>query len=127
MTKRTYVVVALFAPMAVGTSFSRSNWPAHVTLASNFLTDATVGELERAVGRADASSEPLIVPFTHLAQFGPNRDVPVRLVQSDRVSILHNRLADGLAQITWVRSGGACILVGRLPPSSHRWGCNLMR
>lgn len=52
MTKRTYVVVALFTPMAVGTSFNRSSWPAHVTLASNFLTDATVDELELAVDRA---------------------------------------------------------------------------
>lgn len=111
MTKRTYVVVALFTPVEVGTTFSRSNWPAHVTLASNFLTDATVGELERAVGRADASSEPLVVRFTQLARFRPNRDVPVRLVQSDRISALHNRLADGLA-----------LLLGSLRRSLHSGG-----
>ena len=99
MTERTFVVVALFAPMSVGTSFNRSRWPAHVTLASNFLADATADELNGIVGRADVSSKPLSVQFTQLAQFGPNRDVPVRLVQSDRVSILHNRLADGLAKL----------------------------
>jgi hypothetical protein len=97
MTKRTHVVVALFAPITVGTSFKRSGWPAHVTLASNFLANATADELNRIVGRADVSSKPLSVQFTQLAQFGPNGDVPVRLVQSDGVLTLHNRLADDLA------------------------------
>lgn len=96
MTKESYVVVALFDRIAVGTSFSRRDWAAHVTLASNFTTDTRVDDLARAVRRTGALAEALIVQFTELAQFGPRRDVPVRLVHSERITALHYHLADQL-------------------------------
>lgn len=93
---KRYTVAALFAPLAVGTSFPRRSWPGHVTLASNFVTDATVDELVCAVRAARVLGEPLVVQLAGTALFGPNHDVPVRLVQPTRVSALHDRLAGEL-------------------------------
>lgn len=95
-----YVVVALFDPITVGTSFSRKRWPPHVTLASNFVTEASVDELVRGVRRAEAHVSSVRVEFRGSAQFGPGRDVPVRLVAPGRVVDLHRHLADEFEQLT---------------------------
>lgn len=94
--RQSYVVVALFEPIDVGTSFARKHWPAHVTLASTFFVDGTVDELAAAVRSAGSLTEPMVLTFAGRALFGPNRDVPVRLVRSTRVSDVHRRLADHL-------------------------------
>lgn len=94
--RESYVVVALFEPIDVGTSIARKRWPAHVTLAPNFFVDGTVDELVAAVRGAGSLTEPMVLTFAGRALFGPNRDVPVRLVRSTRVSGVHRRLADQL-------------------------------
>ncbi|TFD64662.1 2'-5' RNA ligase family protein [Cryobacterium sp. Hh38] len=91
-----YVVVALFEPIAVGTLFSRKDWPAHVTLASNFITDVSVDDVVLAVRRVCAQIEPIVLQFDGAALFGRNHDVPVRLVRSAGASTLHRHLADQL-------------------------------
>ena len=92
--RERFVVVALLEPLGVGTTISRKTWPPHVTLASNFDVEVTAYDLALAVRRAGALDEPIVVQFVGSELFGPNRDVPVRLVQSEQVSALHHRLAD---------------------------------
>lgn len=39
---RRYVIAAMLNGMEVGTEFDRTQWPAHVTLVSNFTTEAPI-------------------------------------------------------------------------------------
>lgn len=98
-TIRRYAVVALFDPIDVGTEVDRRRWPAHVTLVSNFITAAAVDELVGAVHRASSRDVSLHLEFEELALFGPDRDIPVRLVVSPPIMELHGRLVDELASI----------------------------
>lgn len=85
--------------MPVETSFLRKDWPAHVTLAGNFVTEAPTDELVLAVRRAGVLTGPTIIRFGGKGWFGPNLDVPVRLVLPGRVSNLHQCLADELEKL----------------------------
>lgn len=94
-----FVIVALFDPITVGTTFSRMRWPAHVTLVSNFVTTAFVDEIASAVRRAGILEPPMRIEFEGLDLFGPNRDVPVRLVRVGHVAKLHQQLVDELESL----------------------------
>lgn len=63
------------------------------------MTVASVDELSRAVQRSEIVSEPVEVEFGGTSWFGPNRDVPVRLVLPGRVSELHRSLANQLESL----------------------------
>ncbi|WP_127473745.1 2'-5' RNA ligase family protein [Microbacterium sulfonylureivorans] len=94
-----WVVVALFEPLAVGTTFDRSAWPEHVTLASNFALDVPVACLIDAVLRACRPAGPLLVEFAGGALFGPDRNIPVQLVRSTAIVALHHGLADRIESL----------------------------
>ncbi|GAA2972734.1 ribosomal protein S18 acetylase RimI-like enzyme [Microbacterium terrae] len=132
MPAHRYVVVALFDPISVGTVLSRRRWPAHVTLVSNFTTEASVDLLHDTVRAAiagaalaadtgatvDSAATPdaattagttatadeaslldatvLDIELGDLALFGPDRDIPVRLVVTPRIADLHIGLIDRL-------------------------------
>ena len=96
---KTYAVVALFDPLDVGTTLSRQAWPAHVTLASNFTAAAPVDEVVGVVAAAAPIAEPVGVRIGEVALFGPNHDVPVRLVDSEQAVRVHNLLADHLGSL----------------------------
>jgi SAM-dependent methyltransferase len=89
-------VVALPDPLAVGTTISRRAWPAHVTLASNFVIDGGRDEVTRAVAVACADEPPLRLRFADQAWFGPRQDISVQLVDAPQITALHERLADAL-------------------------------
>lgn len=89
-------MVALFDPLDIGTTISRREWPAHVTLASNFRTAATSERIVEVVADAAAAAEPLSVRVGGQALFGPDHDVRVRLVESEQAVSAHGRLADQL-------------------------------
>ena len=92
--QQLFVVVALFRPVDVGASFDRREWPAHVTLASNFaVTDHGEG-LARAVSKGCADYEQLSVRFAAPAMFGRDPTVPVQLVESADLHEMHERLAE---------------------------------
>jgi 2'-5' RNA ligase len=95
----SYAVVALFDPLDIGTIISRQGWPAHVTLASNFTAAATADQVTGVVADAASAVEPLTVRFGEHALFGPNHDVPVRLVDSEQAVSVHSRLADQLESL----------------------------
>jgi hypothetical protein len=92
--QQLFVVVALFRPVGVGTSFDRREWPAHVTLASNFVVTEHGDRLASAVSEACADHEPLSVRFAARAMFGRDKTVPVQLVDSADLHEMHERLAD---------------------------------
>lgn len=92
--QQLFVVVALFRPVEVGASFDCREWPAHVTLASNFAVTDYGDRLARAVSKACADHEPLSVRFAAPAMFGRDQTVPVQLVESADLHEMHERLAD---------------------------------
>ncbi|GAB3583344.1 hypothetical protein GCM10027406_27790 [Leifsonia lichenia] len=94
----SYAVVALFDPLKIGTTISRREWPAHVTLASNFTTAAAPDRLVELVTES-VPAEPLKVRIGEQALFGPNHDVRVRLVHSEQAASVHIRLADQLRSL----------------------------
>lgn len=94
-----YAVVALFTAVDVGVTFRRVDWPAHVTLASNFVTDASADDVEQVVRSGVAVSHAPRFEFGATAHFGPNRDMPVRLVVPGRAEELHDELAHGLERL----------------------------
>ncbi len=94
-----YTVSAVWEPIAAGTIIDRKRWPAHVTLASNFVVEVPDEDVVLAVGAADIAGEPLAVEFDGEDLFGPNRDVPVVRIASDQVTAVHTRLADELQRL----------------------------
>lgn len=93
-------MVALFDRLDVGTTFSRRRWPAHVTLVSNFVTAASVDRIAEALRQAPGLDAPLRIEFGGRAKFGPDRDIPVRLVLPGRITELHRHLVDELVVLT---------------------------
>jgi len=96
---KSYAVVALFHPLENGTTISRREWPAHITLASNFTAAAARDRIIEVVTEAAPAAEPLSVHFGEEALFGPNHDVRVRLVESEQAVRLHIRLTDQLESL----------------------------
>ncbi|MDF2047845.1 2'-5' RNA ligase family protein [Microbacterium sp. Kw_RZR3] len=94
-----YCVVALLAPMGVGDRVPRSAWPAHVTLASNFLADASTAELVEILRSTGAADEAMTFRLGDVAMFGSQHDIAVRLVESARAIHLHGLLTDRLEKL----------------------------
>ncbi|MDR7189540.1 2'-5' RNA ligase [Microbacterium sp. BE35] len=92
--QQLFVVVALFRPVGAGTSFDRREWPAHVTLVSNFSVTEHGDRLARTVSEVCADHGPLSVRFAAHAMFGRDKTVPVQLVDSADLHEMHERLAD---------------------------------
>lgn len=90
---KRFCVVALFEPIDVGERFQRREWPAHVTLASNFVTVDMAERVVEAVKEANVVDHPLTFRFGRLAQFGRSRDVSVRLAESVHTDAVHRALA----------------------------------
>ncbi|WP_345543785.1 2'-5' RNA ligase family protein [Microbacterium jejuense] len=93
-------MVALPHSLGVGAVLRRREWPAHVTLASNFVVDGSRELLEDVVRRICTDCPPLTIRFGGEALFGPDQDIPVQLVESDRIVALHRRLADALEDMS---------------------------
>jgi hypothetical protein len=93
-SSQLFVVVALIEHLEVGSSFRRANWPAHVTLASNFLVNAPQDQIGIAIAEACADDGPLPVRFGDSALFGRDQNIDVQIVESTEILALHHRLAD---------------------------------
>ena len=96
---KSSAVVVLFSSLDIGATISRRAWPAHVTLASNFTAAVPADQIIAVVAEVCPLAEPLIVRFGEHALFGPNHDVRVRLVGSERALSVHRRLADQLESL----------------------------
>lgn len=96
---RPLAVVAIPAPLEMSAQFPRATWPAHVTLAGNFLVDAPLTRVSEVTRAACANVEPMTARFEGVELFGRERDIPVQLVRSAQVVSLHNRLAADLEKL----------------------------
>ncbi len=94
-----FVVVALLDELTVGSMIDRHRWPPHVTVAPNFAIAAPDASLERAVRVVFAEEAPVEIRFGARAMFGPNEDIAVQLVESDRFTSLHTHLAAVLNRV----------------------------
>lgn len=110
-----YVVAAMFSEMTAGAEIDRKQWPAHVTVVSNFTTDAPVETLVATVRRVLTAEGPLPFEFGDRAMFGPNRDIPVRLVRSESLATLHHELITELTSAGVVADDPAYWLAGYRP------------
>lgn len=94
-----YVIVALFHQEVAGSSFSRQQWPVHVTVAPNFTTDVPQERLAAIVECTVTCTPPFSLRFTGNDLFGPHRDVPVLLVESESIELLHRTFERRLGEL----------------------------
>lgn len=94
-----FMVAALLDPIAAGTTFDRTAWPAHVTVLSNFRTSASAADVASRVVAADLATHPLGFQLGRHALFGANANIPVLLVQSEEFRRLHERAAGAIADL----------------------------
>jgi len=92
-----YVLVLPLDSLHVGDSFSRQNWPLHVTILGNFRTNARVDDLARTLqttleSQQSIAIDPVVVG--EQALFGPGGDVVVNVVddESQQLAALHQLL-----------------------------------
>lgn len=93
-----WTVAAMLAPIRPGVTFARTDWPAHVTLASNLRVDDP-STLPAVVDDALQDAGPLDGRLGRTAWFGEREDVPVLLVASTGIEGAHERLATALVQL----------------------------
>lgn len=101
------------APLRVGRWIDRAAWPLHVTLVTNFASDADLDLLIAVVREAARTLPPLSGTVGDPARFGPQSDVLVDLVESATLQAAHEATLDALE-----RSAGVVPLV----PAYHRAG-----
>lgn len=95
-TSETYVVVALAHAIPRGTGFNRTSWPLHVTVVPNFTTTGSPSRVTESISRQLDTPDPLVVETVGSARFGPQRDIPVLLVESEQIVHLHHSLAGAI-------------------------------
>lgn len=93
---RLLALVLPLVPLPVAAPFPRREWPAHLTVLSNFLSDATDEEVARTVEPVLAATGPVHARVRDEAWFGLRSDVRVRLVASSEAHALHGALLDAL-------------------------------
>lgn len=94
-----FCVAALFAPLEAGFRFARAEWPAHVTLVSNFVVGEPAGRVVAELTDAGWSARPLAFECGERALFGARSDIPVVLMASTDAARLHRDLATGLRDV----------------------------
>src|SRR6266852_980706 len=86
-----YVLVSLLEKMDEGTEFPATNWPLHVTLASNFVVDWERTNLLEKLSALLAGRKPIVTTAGDDEHFGPQKQVHVTLLEmSDELKSLHN-------------------------------------
>jgi hypothetical protein len=93
---RLLALVLPLAALPVAAPFLRREWPAHLTVLSNFLSGATDDEVARTVEPVLAAAGPVHGRVREEAWFGTDSDVRVRLVESAEARALHGSLLDAI-------------------------------
>lgn len=94
-----YCVVALFDSLNSGHRFERREWPAHVTLAANFVASTSADEVVAAGLGGPAMEHAVSVRLGEPAPFGHEGEIPVLLVDSPQVEHVHRELVDRLERL----------------------------
>ena len=91
-----YCLVCFVEPMAVGSGFTMSEWPLHVTLADVFAVDLAGTQIEAKLAAIMAEQTPIIVTADKESTLG---NIPVVLIQrSVELVALHNKVMGLLEQ-----------------------------
>ncbi|GAA4756930.1 hypothetical protein GCM10025783_32900 [Amnibacterium soli] len=93
---RLLALVLPLAPLPLDAPFPRREWPAHLTVLSNFLSDGTDEDVARVVQPVLARTGPVHGRVGEQAWFGLAYDVRVRLVDSAEAHVLHGALLDAI-------------------------------
>lgn len=93
-----YTIVCFFYPQDLPASFSALDWPLHVTMLDTFKTDWSVEELGDAMQRVAAAIPAFTALPVEQAMLGPNKDVPVKLLQQDEPMLAFHRALLALQQ-----------------------------
>jgi hypothetical protein len=88
-----YTIACFFAAQELGTNFSALEWPLHITIIDTFKTDWPVATLIRAVQEVATATKAVDVLPVEQAFLGPDKDVPVKLIQPNEALVgLHYKL-----------------------------------
>lgn len=91
-----YCLVAFYQPQAIGTEFSMTEWPLHVTLADVFAIDRADTSIDEKIRNVVESHNPFGIKVGEQTTLGIT---PVTLLdKTDALVDLHNRLVDLLEQ-----------------------------
>jgi hypothetical protein len=93
---RLLALVLPLAPLPLDAPFPRKEWPAHLTVFSNFLSDGADEDVARLVEPVLARTGPVHGRVGEQAWFGLDHDVRVRLVDSAEAHALHGALLDAI-------------------------------
>lgn len=98
-----YAIVQLLETIPVGTIFSSSNWPLHVTIADTFATDWTIDQLLRQLSLLEGTySKPVISTAKEEAFFGEKGETRVILLdKTTELAHLHQDVINVLKQGGW--------------------------
>lgn len=90
-----YTIVCFLNPNNIPIEFSASDWPLHATILDTFKTDWSVDDLLQAIKQAVANTTPFNITPIEGAMLGPDKDVPVKLLEQDaHILDLHSTLLD---------------------------------
>lgn len=88
-----YTIVCFFYPLDAPATFSALDWPLHVTMLDTFKTNWSVVDLLSEVRQVAATTAPFSALPVEQHMLGPNKDVPVKLLQKDAAMLgLHDAL-----------------------------------
>ena len=94
-----YVIVCPLRPLNVGDRYRRADWPLHVTVAGNFLWDASESVLTERVAAALRGHRAIDLVVGEEAMFGPAHTIRVNQTIPDaRLNTLHESLIDDRMQ-----------------------------
>jgi 2'-5' RNA ligase len=86
-----YVLVQLLEGMDEGTEFPATNWPLHVTLASNFIVDCENTNLLEKLSALLANRKPIKIIAGEDEYFGQQKHIQVMLLEMNaELASLHN-------------------------------------
>lgn len=90
-----YVLVSLLEKLDEGTEFPATNWPLHVTLASNFIADWESTNLFEKLSTLLANRQPFETAVGDDEYFGPQKQVHVALLNmnAELKSLHHDIIA----------------------------------
>ena len=96
------VIVAPWEPLTVGTSFTTSRFPLHVTLVPPFRVDCELPTLLTAVKAASRKTERMLAEVIGHEQFGPDANITVALIRpTESILNAHSRLTEALTPLGW--------------------------
>lgn len=96
------VIVACLESLTVGTSFTTSRFPLHLTLAPPFHVDCELPTLFAAVKVVSLKTGCMLAEVIGKEQFGPDADIAVALIRPiESVVNAHARLTEALMPLGW--------------------------